>query len=370
MDASENLTRAKQFLSTFQRQKRLPGIVEHVSSGSRFRILIPRENCRITFVLGGLRAPRAGGRQGEKGEEGGEEALEWTSRRAYQRDVEFEVETTDRAGGFIGTLFVNGSNLGKGLLEEGLAWVQGGSGGQEFDDAEARAKQSRKGIWKDWDEAKEVAELKVVNGGAGETPQPRKEFIDVVVTNMNDDGSFGVQVIGDSVHALDKLMKEFRAFHDAGSPAVTNLRVGDLVAARFSADNEFYRAKVKKVDRAAQKADVVCPRTKRVGLTIFRYSLITEIKSPSNFLQFEQWDNPPSAPSPRKPKTQPSPSSLSPPTTQTTATKHKMNSSISQGTNLSSQTSIIVPRMVPCHCHSGIQRVGKTARRGVLMRRW
>ena len=76
---------------------------------------------------------------------------------------------------------------------------------------------------------------------------------------MNDDGSFGVQVVGDSVHALDKLMKEFRAFHDAGSPAVTNLRVGDLVAARFSADNEFYRAKVKKVDRAAQKADVVCP---------------------------------------------------------------------------------------------------------------
>jgi staphylococcal nuclease domain-containing protein 1 len=54
-------------------------------------------------------------------------------------------------------------------------------------------------------------------------------------------------------------MKEFRAFHDAGSPAVTNLRVGDLVAARFSADNEFYRAKVKKVDRAAQKADVVYP---------------------------------------------------------------------------------------------------------------
>ena len=229
--------------------------MEHVSSGSRFRVFIARENCRITFVLGGLRAPRVG-RQGERGEDGGEEALEWTSRRAYQRDVEIEVETTDRAGGFIGTLYVNGNNLGKGLLEEGLAWVQGGSGGQEFDDAETRAKQSRKGIWKDWDESKEVEELKVFN--EGEPPKPRKEFIDVVVTNMNDDGSFGIQVIGDSVHALDKLMKEFRAFHDAGSPAPANLRAGDLVAARFSADNEFYRAKVKKVDRAAQKADVVC----------------------------------------------------------------------------------------------------------------
>jgi staphylococcal nuclease domain-containing protein 1 len=108
-------------------------------------VVIPRENCRITFVLGGLRAPRVG-RAHEKGEDGGEEALEWTSRRAYQRDVEIEVETTDRAGGFIGNLYIGGQNLGRGLLEEGLAWVQGGSGGQEFDDAEARAKQARKGV--------------------------------------------------------------------------------------------------------------------------------------------------------------------------------------------------------------------------------
>lgn len=110
-----------------------------------------------------------------------------------------------------------------------------------------------------------MEELKIVNDGT--PPKPRKEFIDVVVTNMNDDGTFGVQVIGDSipysdrlilgVHALDKLMKEFRAFHNAGSPAPTTLRTGELVAAKFSADNEFYRARVKRVDRTAQKADVV-----------------------------------------------------------------------------------------------------------------
>jgi staphylococcal nuclease domain-containing protein 1 len=317
------LTRAKQFLSTFQRQKRLPGVVEHVSSGSRFRVLIPRENCRITFVLGGLRAPRAG-RQGDKGEEGGEEALEWTSRRAYQRDVEFEVETTDRAGGFIGTLYVNGNNIGKGLLEEGLAWVQGGSGRQEFDDAEGRAKQARKGIWKDWDESKEVEELKVVS--SGEPPKPRKEFIDVVVTNMNDDGTFGVQIIGDSVHALDKLMKEFRAFHDAGSPAATTLRPGELVAARFSADNEFYRAKIRKVDRAAQKADVVC------RLNYFnnrnRCSLITVIKNRSNSRRSELLDNHRSAVYRVKLKMPHSPSSRSQREMQITASKHKTNSNV------------------------------------------
>jgi hypothetical protein len=41
-----------------------------------------------------------------------------------------------------------------------------------------------------------VEELKVVNGSP---PKPRKEFIDVVVTNMNDDGTFGVQIVGDSI---------------------------------------------------------------------------------------------------------------------------------------------------------------------------
>ena len=259
VDASENLAKAKQFISTLQRQKRIPALVEHVSSGSRFRILIPRENCRITFVLAGLRVPRPA-RQNEKGEEGWEEALEWTSRKAYQRDVEIEVATTDRQGGFIGTLYINGNNIASSLLEEGLAWTQGANIPADYTEAESRAKQSRKGVWLTYDESQELEELKVVNGNDTEA-KPRKEFIDVIVTNMNPDGTFSVQIIGDSVHVLDRLMKEFRLFHEgSGSSAPATVRPGDLVATRFSADGEFYRAKVKRVDRSAQKADVVCPR--------------------------------------------------------------------------------------------------------------
>jgi staphylococcal nuclease domain-containing protein 1 len=54
-------------------------------------------------------------------------------------------------------------------------------------------------------------------------------------------------------------MKEFRAFHVGGSPSSTTLRTGELVAAKFSADGQFYRAKIKRVDRPAQKADIVPP---------------------------------------------------------------------------------------------------------------
>jgi staphylococcal nuclease domain-containing protein 1 len=230
--------------------------VEHVSSGSRFRVLVPRENCRMTLVLAGLRVPRPG-RQNEKAEEGGQEALEWTYRKAYQRDVEIEVEATDRQGGFIGYLYIHNNNIAKGLLEEGLGWSQGSIAPTEYIEAESRAKQSRKGIWLNYDETKEAEDLKVASANSADA-NPRKEFLDVVVTNMNVDGTFSVQVIGDSVHALDNLMKELRAFHRTpASTTPSNIRSGDLVAAKFSGDGEFYRAKIKKVDRTAQKADVV-----------------------------------------------------------------------------------------------------------------
>ena len=40
-----------------------------------------------------------------------------------QRDVEFEVDTVDKAGGFIGTLYVNKENIAIALVKEGLATV-------------------------------------------------------------------------------------------------------------------------------------------------------------------------------------------------------------------------------------------------------
>ena len=40
-----------------------------------------------------------------------------------QRDVEFEVDTVDKSGGFIGTLWVKGENVAITLVKEGLASV-------------------------------------------------------------------------------------------------------------------------------------------------------------------------------------------------------------------------------------------------------
>lgn len=72
----------------------------------------------------GIRAPRTSRNASEKSEPFGVEAAEFSARRYMQRDVEFEVETVDRSGGFIGALFLNKTeNAAVALVKEGLASV-------------------------------------------------------------------------------------------------------------------------------------------------------------------------------------------------------------------------------------------------------
>jgi staphylococcal nuclease domain-containing protein 1 len=52
------------------------------------------------------------------------EAAEFATRRYMQRDVEIEIEMTDKSGGFIGALYLNkNENAAVTLVSEGLATV-------------------------------------------------------------------------------------------------------------------------------------------------------------------------------------------------------------------------------------------------------
>ena len=78
---------------------------------------------RVTCT--GIRAPRTARNPSEKGEPYGLEAAEFASRRYNQRDIEFEVDTVDKSGGFIGSLYLNKTeNAAISLVKEGLATVQ------------------------------------------------------------------------------------------------------------------------------------------------------------------------------------------------------------------------------------------------------
>jgi staphylococcal nuclease domain-containing protein 1 len=105
------------------------------------RIFLPKDNQVLTLVLGGksslpffrpsttnyligIRAPRTARSASEKGEPYGTESAEFATRRYMQRDVEIEIETTDKSGGFIGALYLNkNENAAVTLVSEGLATV-------------------------------------------------------------------------------------------------------------------------------------------------------------------------------------------------------------------------------------------------------
>lgn len=139
LNISESSARATQYINGFKRIGRIPAVVDFVAAGSRFkyasislafiqlifyRLILPKESQSLTLVLGGIKAPRTARNASEKSEPFGQEALEFSTRRYMQRDVEFEVTTVDKSGGFIGTLHVNKTeNAALALVKQGYASI-------------------------------------------------------------------------------------------------------------------------------------------------------------------------------------------------------------------------------------------------------
>ncbi|KAJ3018543.1 hypothetical protein HKX48_002822 [Thoreauomyces humboldtii] len=250
-DASANVAKAKQFFPFLQRSGTVTGVVDFVSSGSRFRIHVPSQNCTLTLVLGGIRAPKAG-RPGEKSEPFGPEALAFVSRLAMQRDVEFSVEAQDKVGGFIGSLFVTVNNERKNiavmLLEEGLASVHDYSASTSphshaMYEAEKRAKTTHKGIWRSWTPESDVP---VEEQRVDDTkPTDSKS---VVVSQIDGGGSLFLQILGSDIERLEGLMSKLSVHHKSAAPGPYSPRNGEFCCGQFTADDQWYRARVKKVN--------------------------------------------------------------------------------------------------------------------------
>ncbi|KAK0535582.1 hypothetical protein OC835_002326 [Tilletia horrida] len=296
-DASDNAAKANSFLPGLKRAGRVPAVVDFVAAASRFKLIVPRENVRLTFVLAGIRAPRTARNPHEKDEAFGREGLEYTTRRALQRDVEVEFLMTDKAGGFIGNLYLNKSeNLAVSLVGEGLASVhaysaENLSSGNALYEAERKAQAARLNLWKDFEGEVDgatnghgadgesapagganghsaTASSGAKAGAWGSTPKAnepapaRRDYADVIISDVRGNGSdvpfsFAVQILDDRISELETLMKEL-ALHSSAPPASANFvpRAGEFVCAKFSQDGAWYRAQVKKSQQAGRKAEV------------------------------------------------------------------------------------------------------------------
>lgn len=271
-DISETASRANSYLSGWKRQGKMPAVVDYVASGSRFKIWLPKQDLKFTLVLSGIKCPKTARHPGEKTEPFGLEALEFSNSLALQRDVEVEVEATDKSGGFIGALFLNkNDNLAVTLVKEGLASCNEFSldrslYGKELKSAEEEAKRNRKNLWEKFTEQSPELIAAISNGVKSMGIKPNFEYIDILVSDIREptegsDISFSVQVLKNGgIPELTALMSDFSVYHRSAplsaTPA-TGYRSGDLVSAKFSIDNQWYRAKVKKNLVHKKEAEVV-----------------------------------------------------------------------------------------------------------------
>lgn len=247
--------RAKRYVSTFQRHGRVRGVVQFIPNGTRFKLLVPKENCIISFACVGMRCPACARRDqpNTPGEPFGDEALAFARNLAFQRDVDFEVETIDKNGNFLGSLFLaDKRNYGVLLVEAGLArlvqpMADRSTCGAELHRAEDAAKKAHLKIWESYNAEEEEAALAAAKALADAELVPvedkDKQVVELEMTEITDGASFYAQVAGDTavVALQEKLQQSCRA---NGVPNPFEPKVGAYCCAKFTADDMWYRAKI------------------------------------------------------------------------------------------------------------------------------
>ena len=282
VDLCNDATRAKQ-LFPFLSRTRKDAVIEFVFSASRFKVFLPKENnTLLNLVLAGVMVPRE------------PEAIRDASTAAakslvHQRDVSIQVDSMDKKGNFIGWIFYKDENTNKetsinlSLVKLGYGQVRDSSASGILGDlkaAETIAREKKLGMWLNYqepksrreeesstvqDETNEVGEdeAPATTNGVSSTKAAVSKEADllknrkpVIVANaqMREKNVIvSVQSV-ESGPKLEELLKQMRTELPAGgkkggsgegyTPAARN----EIVAAKFNADHQWYRAKVLKIN--------------------------------------------------------------------------------------------------------------------------
>lgn len=152
-------------------------LVEYCHNAARLKVYVPGENCTMNFALAGVSAPQRarGAQKGGNGKPARDaspeeayaaESLAYTRAKVLQQEVEVHIETMDKGGTAIGTMWYtqNGqrTNLGEELVTQGLAKLNEYSAnmskhGDALFAAVKEPKKQRLRVWEGYDEAAELA---------------------------------------------------------------------------------------------------------------------------------------------------------------------------------------------------------------------
>jgi staphylococcal nuclease domain-containing protein 1 len=62
----------------------MPAIVEYCATGNRFKVYVPTQAIRMTFILGGIRVPRVSRSSNEESDPFGDESLNFANEVVLQ----------------------------------------------------------------------------------------------------------------------------------------------------------------------------------------------------------------------------------------------------------------------------------------------
>lgn len=277
VDLCNDATRAKQ-LYPFLSRTRKDAVVEFVFSASRFKMFLPKENnTLLNLVLAGVIVPRE------------PDALKNASTAiakalVHQRDVSIQVDSMDKKGNFIGWIYYKDetsnreTSLNLQLVKLGYGQVRDSSASGtlgELKAAESVAKEKKLGLWLNYQEPKrreeEVSavpeepetteeETTASTNGVSNKAAANKEADllknrkPVIVTNaqMKEKSVIVAVQQVDSGPKIEEMLKQMRAELPSasgkkGADGYVPAR-GEIVAAKFRADKQWYRAKVLKVN--------------------------------------------------------------------------------------------------------------------------
>lgn len=244
--------KAKAYSGSLMRAKSLKGVIEYVFNGARFRMLLPSENCYITFSPNYLRCPQPtpnpGSKVGKLAEPFGDESKRHARLTVLQRTIEITCEGVTNGGVIIGKMYVGQGgqrrDYGLELVGAGLASVDQrkidyGEAPKDLVDAQLAAQSNKVGLWS--------IEQELVNHDTPKSATVATEkVVSVALSEIVSGCHFFFRVVGDeSARAIDESMKIFTG-NNGTTGMECDVRPGKIVAALFDdgSGKAWYRAKI------------------------------------------------------------------------------------------------------------------------------